>query len=290
MNEQQPNPNFGAFTTRHSTPARKETVEDPRSSDYKDLTVSGVEQAKEKAKTDIAKLVENAPAGAIIYIGGVSDQPRTRQTAIIYGNALSEIQDQLGDTLVLTKSEIDEMTSKIKTIKDKIRENPDKKIVVDFPLMLKQLTYKYNERWTDKQGNTTEYFTAILAKHNNDSLVAAEDWFKNAGKLKVDDREIQGPTPQQVAEDYLEGLKRLNEFASKIAPDRPVIVSEIGHQWDLDALVTYLANNGKVDLDGFKRVSQEQGISKETEMSTVSISDGKATVNYRGQEFISVLE
>lgn len=303
------------FATRHARPAREAKEGDPVSREYPDLTEYGVEQARERARNEIFDLVRSAPEKAVVFIGGTSDQPRTKQTAEIYGDALSALKEELEqeNVTVITKSDIDQMVAKnigeeaVKTaakekafmpgqiirVVKKLQElvaNSQGKVIIDYPLMLKELAYKYKNRWTDQKGVKTEYFSEVLKKHGQDHYSAGEDWIENQGRLEVGGKVIQGPNPQEVAEDYLHGLKRLRNFVEKNAPGRPVVVGEVGHQWDLDALVTYLANEGKVDFEGYKKVSQEQGIMKEAEMTEVVVEPEKSIVRYRGKEFIQIAE
>lgn len=302
------------FATRHARPEREAKAGDPASREYPDLTEQGVAKARERARGEIFELIDSAPEGSVVFIGGTSDQPRTKQTAEIYGDELAGLKREIGDekTIVITKTDIDRMVAdrvgeeavkqavKEKTfmpgqiikvaesLKEIIRENPEKKVVIDYPLMLKELAYKYKNRWTDQKGNKTEYFDEVLKKHNKNHYAAGEDWLANQGRLEIGDRVIQGPLPQEVAEDYLNGLKRLREFVQKNVPGRPVVVSEVGHQWDLDALVTYLANNRRVDYEGYKKVSQGQGIMKEAEMTEIAIDPNnpeESFIRYRGTKF-----
>ncbi len=293
------------FATRHAKPERYKTDIDPASKEYPDLTERGVEQAQEKARGEISDLINSAPENAVILIGATSDQPRTKQTAEIYGDELAKIQKDTHDEniLVLTKKDIEAMadsqdnnTNKpgfaigetvkvVKNIESIIKDNAEKKVVVDYPLMVKQLAYKYNNRWTDQNGNKTEYFSEILKKYNNNHEEAGKDWIANQGKLELPGGHIiHGPNPAQVGAEYLEGVRRLFDFAKKYIGERPLIVGEIGHQWDLDALVTYLSNNGKVDEESFIKATGGE-IAGETEMTQFSLSNKEVKLKYRDREF-----
>ena len=301
------------FTTRHARPAREAKEGDPVSKEYPDLTEGGVAQAKERASKEIFDLVKKAPEKAVVFLGGTSDQPRTKQTVEIYGDALFAMKDELEKekVIVITKQVIDRMVTEsvgeeavkdvargkafmlgqiIKVVKrlQKMISEYQGKVVIDYPLMLKELAYKYKNRWTDEKGNKTEYFLEILKKYNQNHYTAGEDWLSSQGRLEVGDKILQGPNPQEVAEDYLEGLKRLRAFVEKSVPDRPVVVAEVGHQWDLDALVTYLANEGRIDMGGYEKISQGKGIMKEAEMTEVVVDptdSANSYIEYRGQRF-----
>lgn len=314
-----------SFISRHTTPERNKTENDLQSKQYPDLTEGGVEKAKERAKNEILELIKNAPEGAVVFIGGVSDQARTAQTAEIYGDALEEvIYDQTNneEIEVVTKKNIDELisasnkkrarevakqdygrslaqidsdTAKTPDYEDVLQqiteylksENPEKKIVVTFPVQLKGFSYGFHDRWTTNGGKKTEYFSEVLKKHNNDHTPAGLDWLENQGLLTTKDgRKIQGPHPTQVAKDYLESLRRLREFAGKHT-DRPLVIGGVGHQWDLDAVVTYLASGGTdVTIENFRKLvgDQEKPLIGEAEMFDFSIGGEETSVNYRGQQ------
>ncbi len=296
------------FATRHSTPERNKTPQDPASKEYPDLTEGGVEKAKAKARSEIAELIKKAPADAVIIIAATSDQPRAKQTAEIYGDELTVLQSQTQDEnlITITKKQIDQLTpavpeeqadkkgfmpgkiiQTVNKLKEVISQNPDKKIIIGYPIMVNELAYKFRNRWTDKAGKKTEYFSEILKKHSNNHEEAGKDWIANDGKLELPNgRTIQGPHPADVGKEYLQGVRRLQEFAKSHIGNRPVIVGEVGHQWDLDALVTALANNGKVGMESFNRITGGD-IAGETEMTEFTIADNRTTVKYRGKKFIT---
>ncbi len=300
----------GSGFHRHDTPARNATESDSISQDYNDLTEGGVEHAIEVARTDILETINNAPDGAVLFIGGRSDQIRTGQTGEIWGEALSELPDESKENLlVITKKEIDNMhelskenhdgSKVIDEINHLISENPDKKIIIDYPLFIKQLGYGYEDRWTQKNQEgkieKTPYFSEILKKHHNNHAEAIHDWLQNDGTLELEDgRLLQGPRPETVAKQYLYGLERLYHFAKdKIPTSRPVLVHAIGHQWDLDAVATYLAK-GKVNYEAWEEVmgrpdadKEEQVINEGEAVQNIIIDpqSGSMSVEYRGNKF-----
>jgi hypothetical protein len=299
-------PESGSGFHRHDRPARSASETDPVSKDYNDLTSAGVEHAREVAKEEILETIAKAPLRALMFIGGKSDQPRSGQTGEVWGEALSEVVEGREDLVVLTKKQIDEMRGEskekggkvINSIQEIIRANPDKKVVVDYPLFIKQFGYGFEDRWTEKDKKTdkikkTEYFSEILKKYNNDHAACIADWLKNDGKLALDDgRVLQGPRPEDVAKEYIEGLSRLYQFTKDMVPDRPVLVQGIGHQWDLDAVVTFLAT-GSVTYENWVRAMglpeaepKEQVIGEGESVGNVMINPttGESTVNYRGRQ------
>jgi len=305
----------GSALYRHDTPARNASESDPVSEKYSDLTEDGVEHAQEVARIDILKTIEGAQEGSVLFIGGKSDQLRAGQTAEIWGEALGEIAKERQDIIVLTKEQIDQKRNQIKDehsggkilneINKIIAENPDKKIVVDYPLQISQFSYGYEDRWTRKvedpnnPGRTktakTEYFSEILKKHHNNHAESIHDWLQNDGVLTTTDgRTIQGPRPEDVAKQYLQGLERLQQFVKKQIPDRTILVHGVGHQWDLDAVATYLAR-GKVSYDDWYEVmgrpdadKEEQVIGEGEGVQDIAIDSqtGKMSVEYRGNKFV----
>ena len=159
-------------------------------------------------------------------------------------------------------------------------------MVVTYPLWIKELSYAYDNRWTDAKGKKTDYFAQLVEKYHGSHAEAVHDWIANQGRLELaDGRVLQGPQPETVAREYLRGLGRLQQFARDTVPDRPVIVHGVGHQWDLDAVATYLAE-GKVDKESFEKVSGGTVINNSEMVSDIVVSpDGKTSVNYRGQQF-----
>lgn len=285
--------------SRHAKPLRDASEADPISPDFPELTQKGVEQAEETAQTDLLEILDRAPEGTVMFIGTKTDQERTGQTAEIYGNKLKEIAHDRKGLIVFTKSDVDQIvqtqgtTKGIAAITDLIHANPDKKIVIDYPLYIKQLGYEYQNRWTE-DGKKTEYFDEILKKHNGNHAEGVHDWMQNNGVLITEDgRTIEGPKPEDVAKQYLEGIKRVHDFAKGQIEDRPIIIHGVGHQWDLDAVATYLAK-GHVTYEDFLDVMGRSGedvnrhpIGESEVISDISIDPktNQATVSYRGESY-----
>jgi hypothetical protein len=272
------------FMTRHTI---KPKGEDLKSERYPGASERGVDLAKERAKEEILNMIEKAKPGTVVIISGASEVDRTKSAGEIYGDELQEVLKDNSDYLVVTRSEIQDMLSqkdgkaldKLTTI---INSNPDKKIVIDFPLFLKEFGFGAG-RWTEKDGNLTKYFQALLEKHNNDEMACVKDWIENEGR--IDGSSLQGPNPAEMAKEHVAGLKRINDFARKlIGGSRPIMVGGVGHSVNLDATAIYLSNNGQVTMEGFEKLGGE--LIKETELMQLETKDGKTTFNYRGKEFI----
>ncbi len=285
--------------SRHTKSLRHADALDPASLEFPELTQEGVKKAEETAQTDLLVILDRAPVGTVMFIGAKTDQERTGQTGEVYGNQLKKIAQERKDLIVLTKSDVDQVvraqgtTKGIAAITDLIHKNPDKKIVIDYPLYIKQLGYEYQNRWTE-DGKKTEYFDEILKKHNGNHAEGVHDWMQNNGVLTTEDgRTIEGHKPEDVAKQYLEGIKRVHDFAKGHIGDRPIIIHGVGHQWDLDAVATYLAK-GHVTYEDFLDVMgrSEEDVNRHPIGESEVISDisidpktNQATVSYRGESY-----
>jgi hypothetical protein len=271
-----------SFFARHSIKVDKKKPEDAESQPYKGITEQGVELSRQKAQ-EVLKMLDQAEAGSVLFIGGASEQIRTKSTGRVFGDEIKDILAREGrnDILALTEADIADRqqgyTEIVQGVSDKINASPDKKVLIDYPMLMKEFSMKM---WLDEKGNFSEYTNKLLAKNNNNSTAAIKDWIESEGKLD----DLTGPNPTKVAEDSLKGIERLREFAKKYIKDRPVIVGAVGHSWNFDALAVYLANNGKVDGEGFTKVGGE--LIKDSEIGRVEIDkEGKAVLKYKGKEF-----
>lgn len=317
------------FIARHSTSAKHGKPD----SVYTSLTPEGVERARQHARTELVALISAAPDGAVLFIGGASDQLRTAETGEIYGeelNAMSmEGSPALQNVEVITKEDIElashvhyedvarsaartpsvslddtqtilnqrAFTQALAQVEEYIRENPDKKIVIDFPMRLWGFSYGHRsknpdgtwgeQRWTDpKTGKANAFFTKLLKDHGDDNNAAGQAWIKSWGEYKG----LQGPTALDIAKQYLGGMKRLQEFATKHT-DRPLILGGVGHSWDVDAVATYLALGCPEQVDPetfyekFMEISKTGDIIGESEMIAFRINSTSIHLRYRGSEY-----
>lgn len=273
------------FATRHSVKPKGEDIE---SKEYPGISEKGVELARERARS-ILESLEKAEEGTVMFIGGVSEMVRTRSTARVFGEEIKRTAEEKGreNLMILTQKDIIDRekgySQTVKEVAERIKANPDKKILIDFPLFLKEFGLGLS-RWRDKEGNDTPYIKELKKRNENDFTACLKDWIENKGQIG----DLQGPNPTRVAEEQLEGIKRLREFAQKHIGERPLIIGTVGHAWNLDALTIYLANEGKVDLEGFEKVGGE--VIGEAEMTQVEIDKKGAKLNYKGKEYPIELE
>ena len=263
----------GDYFSRHSIKPKGADLE---SSEFSGISEKGVELAKERSKEIIGNL-ETTEFGTVMILGGVSEVPRTKSTAMVYGQEIKKylLEQGRNDVIVFLPEDLDEVegyTNKVKFLTEKIKANPDKKIILDFPLFIKEFSLK--DRWIDEKGNLLEYTKELLKRNGNNEEAAMKDWFDNQGRIG----DLLGPNPEEVAEQQLTGLERLREFAKKYIYDRPLIIGSVGHSWNLDAVAVYLANNGKISREAFEKM--EAKMIGETKMITISERDGKQVLEY----------
>ncbi len=248
--------------------------------EYPGITEAGVELARERAM-ELKELIETAEPGSVIFLGGSSDSVRTKSTAEVYGDELKKVLAENPSVRVFDKSDIERIKEEggkfVSHVLKQIEENKDKKIVVISPLVLKELSL--NE-WVTAQGLYIPYFAELMKRNNNNRFEAAKEWYRTDGKLG----ELTGPTPKEVAERYLKAISRLRKFAENQISGRPLVVGMVGHSFEIDALITYLANNGDPTPEKFDQISEGTFIN-ETELTKIETSKDGTTVEYRGKKY-----
>lgn len=257
---------------------------------YPGVTEKGVEKARQLAHEQYGEVLKKMAPGGILFIGGSSEEGRTKDTAEIVGDELAEIHKQDSGILVVTRKEIEKMIedSKEKSgkaleeIKKIIDENLDKKIVIDYPLFLKELSLRPHFR--DKSGKHTAYSQELLKRHEFDEEKGALDMFKNESRLEKDGEILQIPTAQKMAEAHIRSIERLKEFSQTIAPGRQINLGIVGHGWQLDALALFYANQGRVDAEGLKEKFKNEFI-QQAEAGWVEISGDKTILHYKEKVF-----
>ncbi len=260
------------FITRHTEWPR---TEEKRSEKFEGITEKGEILARERAK-EIADLIENMDKGSIMFFGGASGLKRTQSTMEVYTDELKELFKNRDDVIFVNSQKIKELskekgaTKTAKEIVEQASKNPDSKIIIEFPLWIKQFG---DSRWK-------EYLKTTPREMSDNQII--KNWIKDKGQIQ---EEQIGPNPEEVAKNYLEGMKRLRKFIGGFFPERPVVISIVGHSGELDALFVYLANEGNISEEGFRKI--EDKIINETEPAQIEfLSEGKIKLKYRDKEFI----
>lgn len=280
------------FATRHSI--KPKAGVDPESVAYQGVSEKGVDLARARA-AEILELVEAEPKGTVMFLAGSSEIPRAKNAAKIYGEEMDRIlkENENSEISIISNQNIEAISKQenqsgakpgyteiAAAVADKINAEPDKKFIIDFPMFIKEFAFN-NNRWADKNGRQTEYVEKLLANHDNDVEECLRDWIKNEGKLD----NLSGPNPTQMAVEQLAGIKRLAEFAGRyLKEDRNLLIGSVGHSWSLDVLAIYLANSGKVDLDGYEKIGGQ--MIKETQLLRVGQNkDDQNCLFYNNREY-----
>lgn len=262
------------------------------SEQYPSLTEQGVERAQELARTEFTKMIEEADPSTVMFLGGASEEVRTKQTGDVIGNSLAEHFRDREDIAVITRADIEQLRIRTKEaeggrvlpeLQRLLDENQGKKVVVTYPLAIKQFGLRPHHR-EKETGAHTPYIQALLARTGRDENKAVLEWFRNKGKIEKEGKVLEVPSPQQTAEAHVEGINRLRTFTTRFAKDRPVLVGLVGHGWQLDALAVYLANKGRANVTGFKKLFGGKAL-KQPEAGTVTVSQQGATFSYRGKDY-----
>lgn len=272
------------FFSRHSV---KPKGEDKESAKYEGISEKGVEKARERAK-ELLTMIEQAPAGAVMFIGGASELARTKSTAEVYGAGLTELVKDREDVVVLGTEQLkwasaggSGMTKTIETIAEYVKENPDKKFVVDAPLFMKGMAAA--PFFDTKTGDVKPYFKALDAKFAGDEYAQLRHWVDTNGAPLEEGGEA-GPLPEDIARGQKESMERLRAFAKQYVGDRPLIIGLVGHSWWADVFLLEAAR-GKIDAEGLDELAAGKGLIDTTELGTVTIQGGKVTVKYRGKAY-----
>lgn len=266
---------------RHSI---KPKGEDKESAQYKGISDKGVELARQSA-INMIDYLEEAPEGAVIFLGGASDFPRTKSTSRVVGTELKHIlSERKNEYLVLTEEDLPKgagYTGIAKGIKRIIDENPYKKIVVVAPLYLNELSM-VSRGYCGKDEIPGEFMERIRVRRRDDGdneHAAIREWIENDGVLDG----VQGPNPLESAKSVERGIERLEHLVGKYVADRPIVTAVVGHGWEIDAYLTYAAGHGKISGAAWDKVSSGKGMIMETEIGEVKIGDEMTTVTYRGK-------
>jgi len=272
--------NEGDFFTRHSIKPKEGDHESPN---FEGVSEKGVELAKQRAR-EIFESLEQSENGVIMFMGGTSEIARTKSTALIYGNEMRDIvsEQKRDDILVFMQEDLEDIegySNKVDYLVKQITAHPEKKIVIDFPLFIKEFSFVGD--FTTEDGKWTQYTQEMLKRCGGDSQKFLRDWLDNQGVIE----DLKGPNPKEIAEKQLAGLNRLREFIEKYISGRPLIIGSVGHSLSLDALAVYLANKGEVTAEAFDKMKAK--MIGETKMIKLTQKDGKQVLQY-GELFIPI--
>jgi len=266
------------LTTRHS-----KSGEDAPS--YPGLSQDGVEMARSRAE-DMIRIINDSPDGTVLLYGGISNAPRTGATAKAY---IDEMQKILGDNIYFVrKKDIKKRTKAyganpegyMRTIKEMASElkfKPNQKVVVELPMPLKSFCYETHLAGPDGKTDHSRW-TQLHADHKKDYSGAIAEWFSNPELIKLFN-------PEEIARRQIKDMETLANLSKKLFPNRPVKIGFVGHSFLLDALQTYLANDGKISREGFEKIGGK--VVDNAELARIAVDEGNNMyLQYRGKDFV----
>ena len=265
---------FGRHTIRTTDARTGESVRS-ESERYPGISPEGVELAREKAK-EIQEIVDSAPKNAILFLGGSTEEERTKSTLEVYGDRLHELYAGSDSVEVMTRDEMDALRAHpeaktVETVQKFIETNPEKKLVITYPLFLKEFSLRPEFR--DKKTGVNTAFSKYLFEKGKTEAGATQVLHDQGGPTSA----------QEIALKHLEGVRRLRDFAAKYAGDRPVIIGFVGHAWILDSLASYLANDGQATAEAFDKTGGK--MMESSELAKVELKNGGATFTYRDKKY-----
>ncbi|GEM_PF-1710209 len=271
---------FLAFEHSANSPERK-------GKDYSELTEEGIRLAKERAE-ELANVIESSEKGSVIWMGGHSYMDRTKSTLQVFSDSLREHFEGDADVQFLSSEEIGEHAQEgySKTaswITDRVNDIPEGKVIIDLPLWIKQFSEK---DWYIKDGKLKPYQKELLEKY--ELAKGYGENFSDATKEMInapDTREAaeRVPSPKEIAQSYIDGFDRMNNFSKKFFPNRPIKIVVVGHSLELNSLLTYLANKGEITEEGYKEIGDKTiGF---TEYATIELEEGYIKTRYRDKEY-----
>ncbi len=182
-----------------------------------------------------------------------------------------------------------------------VSENPDKKVIISYPLYLQEITLlqKQAGRMADvknwKVGDPDNEVSTEIVKEYSKMSSDSEDiglvlnWVRTNGRLEVNGKVLEGANPTETAQRYTRAFLRLQKVAKQLFPNRPLTIQITGHSWDIDVFITYLTHHGKIDVEGVKEIAAGN-LDKKTmiepfESPIVRMGGAGAILSYRGKEY-----
>ena len=244
---------------------------------------------------EMVKSVENGDPNAVIFIGTVTDEERTRTSAQIYNDLFEEKYRNRDDVVIIDRNDVEEIIANAVRSKNPIRNTlhslrklvesyPGKKIIFSYPYFLKELGLR-PDFYELETGNPTAFHEAIREKTGDDPDLGALCWFNEKDLIGLEDKNVAGADPEAVARRQLKGIMDFMRLTRLISPERQAVRTTFGHGWNLDALATYLAK-GEVNGKGFEEVLSGKIFENARGFDVAVEKSGELKMRCRGKEFL----
>lgn len=234
-------------------------IDDLPSDNYLGVTIEGERKARETARRQYKELIDYSAPNAILFIGGSSEEDRTCSTGEIIGEELENIYADDPSIMVITKKKIEswqeedsEEDKKINNIKilsklqNIIEANPDKKIIIAYPLYLKEISLRPFFR-SPINGEHTQFSQEIIKQAGQDEFAATKLWFACNGRIKIPKNAVSIVSKGKSARIRLEGVDiNIKKDNQKLSED------------EIDGTV-YQTARGKITVrpDGVKIIEED---------------------------------
>ena len=252
MNE--PKPGMEFELRRH--PEKSGTELKTPSGEKTPLPKEGIQQAQAEGKKFADRIKEIPKA---VVFGFTSNVPRTQEAGYIWSEELRYMAKQLPDSRVFDLQK----EGSLDQIASQVDDSVDKVIVINSPAH----TGLGGRKWNMEAVQTR---TKELGGEPN----ALRKWMV--------DPELQqefGVTPEQIAQETRSWIQEQQDTATRLFPGRPVIITGIGHAFELDTAIAALMGKefaeSTVDEMGGKLINTMEGA------RIVIDETGKGAVEYR---------
>lgn len=222
------------------------------------LPLEGIIQAQAEG-VKLADQIKETPPNTV-FLGYTSNQPRTKEADFIFGQELSVVSKNLPDSKVFDMAK----EESLENISKEVNDNIDKVIIIN---SLEDKILGIRDKWNMKE---LEDKISELGE-----LGFLKEWSDS-----IETQELVGLSPQDIKEEFQAWIKEQMEEIRKFFPDRPVIISGIGHSVELDTAIVALM--GK-DLTS-KNFEEMGGVINTMEGAKIIIDgSGNGTIEYRGK-------
>ena len=295
--------------TLKNKPGTPEAVSEQTGTEFKGITKEGAELVREKVRTDLLGIIEKSASGSVVILGGASDLYRTKSSSRVATEELQRLlAERSNEFLILDETAINNLVqdrsteSTLHVLQKKVSENPDKKVIISYPLYLQEITlltknagrmadvknWKIGDPDNEVSTEATKEYTR-LAGGTPDNINSVINWVKSNGHLEVDGKVLEQPNPTETAQRYTRAFLRLQKVAKQLFPNRSLTIQITGHSWDIDVFIAYLTHHGKIDVEGLKEIAAgNQGkdtVIEAFEAPVIKVGSEGAMLSYRGKEY-----
>lgn len=181
------------------------------------LPLEGILQAQQKG-IELGEQFKKAPAGSV-FLGFTSNVSRTQEADYILGQELKVAARNMSNAAVFDGRR-GELSSE--EIAEQVDSSIDRVVIINSP---QDATFGMR-KWNLQE------LVGDMQKTGKTEVELFNDW--------LEDEEMQkryGFTPKEIADEFKTWIKDQAERVRKLFPSRPVVITGIGHSFELDAAI-----------------------------------------------------